>query len=129
MLCAMACGGARPMPHEERGAESSESAEVVPHAIRVRILFVALTGRTAHEAEERARMLARAARSDDFSDLAAHYGDGENPRNMGSSGLVLEPGDSDVPEPVVRAAFALARWQISEPIRTDAGYWVLQRVE
>lgn len=138
---AFACGGARPTaptpstsstPPQDRSASAVRAEtepQPIPEQVRVRVLFIAFEGRTEQAAEERTRMLARAARSDDFSALASTYGDGENAGNMGAAGLMLRPNDPRVPARVAHAAFVLHLRQVSEPIRSDEGYWVLQRVE
>jgi parvulin-like peptidyl-prolyl isomerase len=132
---ALGCGGARPAPTPDRAtdfprtADTEEASRSIPDEVRVRVIFVTFEGRTERAAEERARMLARTARADDFSALAASYGDGENTESIGASGLIIRQNDPRIPAAVVNAALALHLRQISEPIRSDEGYWVLQRVE
>lgn len=135
-LLLVACGGARIAPAAEgvapaapvRAAEHA-ATETRPAQVRVRVIFVAVEGRTRESADERARMLARTARADDFSQLAVEYGDGDDAANRGAAGLVLAPSDQRVPEHVREVAFALAVREISPPIETDEGFWILQRVE
>ncbi|MDQ3033041.1 MAG: peptidylprolyl isomerase [Myxococcota bacterium] len=136
-LALVACGGARIAPATDAPAPRApissgpdpDARASRPERVRVRVLFVAIAGRTVELAEERARMLARTARADDFSQLALEYGDGDDAANRGAAGLVLAPDDLRVAESVREAAFALEVREISSPIETDDGFWVLQRVE
>lgn len=114
---------------QNRITAEAEPRPMIPDEVRVRVIFVAFEGRTERAAEERARMLARTARADDFSALAAAYGDGDNAGTIGASGLIVRQNDPRIPAQVVNVALALDLRQISEPVRSDEGYWVLERVE
>lgn len=137
-----ACGGARPVADDAQPSSTETRREDAlaarpeqapraarPDRVRVRAIFVSIESRTAEAAEGRARMLARTARADDFSQLASEYGDGGNAPNLGSAGLLLAPDDERVPSSVRDAAFDLEVREISRPIASDEGYWVLQRLE
>jgi hypothetical protein len=97
--------------------------------VRVRAIRVAVAGRTHDAAEERATMLARMARADDFSDLAVAYGDGERAAELGAGGIVIEAGDETVSPAVRDAALALSPGEVSRAIDGGDAFWVLQRAE
>lgn len=132
-LVLTACGGPRaaaptPTTRAEPAPRTQRAARV-----RVRVLRV-LVGdeRTPEQARERAAMLARTARADDFSELAARYGDGDEPRRsqLASAGLeITAEAPAIVPGPVRDAALALEVREVSPPVETDDGLWVLQRVD
>lgn len=133
-LALTACGGPRvAAPAPTARAEPPPRSEARAARVRVRVLRV-LVGeeRTPGQARERAAMLARTARADDFSELAARYGDGDEPRRsqLASAGLEITAEAPAIVPPRVRdAALALEVREVSQPVETDDGLWVLQRVD
>ena len=79
------------------------------------------------EARSRAgEAFAKAARGEDFSALAAQYSDDATAKSGGDMGVVKK----GLLNPVLdRAAFALKEGQVSEPVETDAGIYVLKAVK
>ena len=133
-LALSACGGPRAAaPTPTSRTEPAPRAQARAARVRVRVLRV-LVGedRTPEQARERAAMLARTARADDFSELAARYGDGDEPRRsqLASAGLEITADAPElVPARVRDAALGLEVREVSQPVETEDGLWVLQRVD
>ena len=133
-LVLTACGGPRvAAPAPTARTEPPTRTDARAARVRVRVLRV-LVGeeRTMEQARERAAMLARTARADDFSELAARYGDGDEPRRsqLASAGLEITAEAPElVPARVRDAALGLEVREVSQPVETDDGLWVLQRTE
>ena len=109
-----------------------DGSEACTARIRVRAIRVAIGERDRQAARQRADRLARAARTDDFSALAAAYGDGAGATELGAAGVTLEAGaarQSALAPDVVRAARALGRGEVSRAIETPGAFWILQRIE
>ncbi len=116
---------------------SGEPARTVPDLIEVRVLVVAYQGaamasptlqRTKQQAEERARMLARMAKSGDkLAELVRRYSD--RPGASEDLGLFrLRPAQPGVfGEQVARAAGRLAPSEISDPVDAPEGFFVIER--
>jgi parvulin-like peptidyl-prolyl isomerase len=154
-----ACGGARVRPRSEEArradassgdtpaspttapdaitaARSEDPTSTVaspspsPARVRVRAIRVTIGARSRDAALERATMLARAARADDFSQLAAEFGDGEGAAALGAGGVsVSREADGSLPDPVRDAALALDLREVSRPVEHESAFWILQRVE
>lgn len=131
-----ACGAARrPIESPAPAAASAERSPEAPLAerVRARVMRVAITEeRTRDQARERATALARTARADDFSEIASQYGDGDEPRRteLGAGGLeITAEGPAIVPPSVREAARALAVREVSRPIESEDGFWILQRIQ
>lgn len=120
------------------GAPGSPNAErPVPELIEVRVLVVAYEGaamaaptihRTKQEAEERARMIARMAKSGDrLAELVRKYSD--RPGASEDLGLFrLRPAQPGVfGEAVSKAAGKLAPAEVSDPVDAPEGYFVIER--
>jgi peptidyl-prolyl cis-trans isomerase SurA len=114
-----------------------EPARPVPELIEVRVLVVAYEGaamasptlrRTKQEAEERARMLARMAKSGDkLAELVRKYSD--RPGAVEDLGLFrIRPAQPGVfGEAVSKAAGQLAPAEISDPVDAPEGFFVIER--
>jgi parvulin-like peptidyl-prolyl isomerase len=119
-------------------SEKAAKAEA-PTMIEVRVLVVAHAqaprkikseSRTKDQALERARMIARMAKSGDrFAELVRTYSD--RPGANEDFGLFrLRPGKSSAfGQPVLDAALGLRPGQISDPVEGDEGYFVIERRE
>jgi peptidyl-prolyl cis-trans isomerase SurA len=137
----LGCGPAhRPMPKQrlpDPPRAAPGSAPVVPDLVEVRVLVVAYNGasgasavvtRSKQEAQDRARMIARMARSGDrLAELVRKYSD--RPGAAEDLGLFrLRPAQPGVfGEAVSKAALALASGQISDPVDAPEGYFVIER--
>jgi peptidyl-prolyl cis-trans isomerase NIMA-interacting 1 len=118
-------------------AANASAAASAPELIEVRLLVVAFEGaagstpsvtRSKQEALERARMIARMARSGDrLAELVRKYSD--RPGAAEDLGLFrLRPAQPGVfGEPVSKAAVALAPGQIGDPVEAAEGYFVIER--
>jgi peptidyl-prolyl cis-trans isomerase SurA len=139
-LAACAPTSARP-PRQRLPSPSApskgEAPKPVPELIEVRVLVVAYEGaamasptlhRTKQEAEERARMLARMAKSGDrLAELVRRYSD--RPGATEDLGLFrLRPASPGVfGEAVSSAAAKLAPAEVSEPVDAPEGFFVIER--
>ena len=98
---------------------------------RVRHILVATSGRGAlPDAQARAKaeeLLARIRRGEDFAKLAAEHSDDEPTRKEGGDLGMFRRGM--MREPFERAAFAMRPGDIAGPVRTDAGYHILECLE
>jgi parvulin-like peptidyl-prolyl isomerase len=142
--CLLSC--ARDLPRTARiktlesasgGGPSQPATAEVPELIEVRVLVVSHAGaqgasekepRTKEQALERARMIARMARSGDrFAELVRAYSD--RPGAADDFGLFrLRPKQpSAFGQSVVDAALALAPGQIGDPVPGTEGIFVIER--
>jgi len=115
----------------------SKSTTPVPELVEVRVLVVAYEGalgatpvvtRSKTDAEERARMIARMARSGDrLAELVRKYSDRAGAAE--DLGLFrLRPAQPGVfGEAVSRAAIALSPGDVSAPVDAPEGYFVIER--
>lgn len=118
-------------------AAPQKPAAPAPELIEVRVLVVSYTGaqgvpagvtRTKQEAEGRARMLSRMAKSGDkLAELVRKYSD--RPGATEDLGLFrLRPAQPGAfGEAVAKAALALEPSAISEPVDAPEGYFVVER--
>ncbi len=86
------------------------------------------TGTTRSEAAAHALVYAIASQTnagEDFGRSAARYSEAE-PRGVSADLGVLYPGMHGVDEAVVKAALVLNKGDISDPVRTATGFWILQ---
>ncbi len=138
-------GGPQPMPRQrlpdpvaggdDRGAQAS--AAPVPELVEVRVLLVSYQGaqgtttaqtRSKEQALERARMIARMARSGDrLAELVRKYS--ELPGASADYGLFrIRPSQPGAFGPeVAQAAVALKPGAISDPVDAPLGYFVIER--
>lgn len=126
-----------PAPTQASGDERGPVAAPMPELIEVRVLVVAYQGaegaspqvtRSKDEALERARMLARMAKSGDrLAELVRKYSD--RPGASEDLGLFrLRPAQPGAfGKQVAQAAAALEPGTISDPIETPQGYFVIER--
>jgi hypothetical protein len=127
-----------PPPAQFASAASPQPSAATPELLAIRVLTVAWKGahrapetvqRDKIEALERARMFSQMARQGDkLSEMVGSYSD--RPGAFEDRGLTqLKPAE---PQPwneaVVRAAVALPVGGISEPVETNEGYVVLERM-
>jgi parvulin-like peptidyl-prolyl isomerase len=139
LLCVAACSHTSSVPAATAANQASPPPPTTaPELIAIRVLLVSYkdvngpgTGpeRTKAEAAERASMLARMARQGDkLSELARTYSDRAG-ASEDQGVLKLRPAS---PEPfdskVAEAALRLPIGGISEPIETQDGYLVLERL-
>jgi NIMA-interacting peptidyl-prolyl cis-trans isomerase 1 len=137
LLCACAPSH-KPMPRQRLpDAPGGSAAPAVPELVEVRVLVVAYQGasgaaptvsRSKQEALDRARMIARMARSGDrLAELVRKYSD--RPGAAEDLGLFrLRPAQPGVfGEPVSKAAVALQPGQVSDPVEASEGYFVIER--
>lgn len=128
----------RPMPRQRLpDAPAQQAAAAAPELVEVRVLVVAYQGasgaaahvtRSKQEALERARMLARMARSGDrLAELVRKYSD--RPGAVEDLGLFrLRPAQPGVfGEAVSKAAVAMQPGQVSDPVEGAEGYFVIER--
>jgi hypothetical protein len=126
------------LPSAGSEAPSAETpAKPAPELIEVRVLVVAYAGapnafahvtRTKAEAEARARMLSRMAKSGDkLAELVRKYSD--RPGASEDLGLFrLRPAQPGAfGEAVAKAALKLGPADISEPVEASEGYFVIER--
>jgi NIMA-interacting peptidyl-prolyl cis-trans isomerase 1 len=118
-------------------APRQAAAPAVPELVEVRVLVVAYKGasgaaaavtRSKQDALERARMIARMARSGDrLAELVRKYSD--RPGAADDLGLFrLRPAQPGVfGEAVSKAAVATQTGQISDPVDAAEGYFVIER--
>jgi peptidyl-prolyl cis-trans isomerase NIMA-interacting 1 len=144
LLSAGACAPPVQAPKPQQPTQAAKApdakpapAKPVPELIEVRILVVSYDGaagapagvaRTKQDAEARARMIARMARSGDkLAELVRKYSD--RPGASEDLGLFrLRPSQPGAfGEAVAKAAVALDYTQISEPIDAPEGYFVIER--
>jgi peptidyl-prolyl cis-trans isomerase D len=84
--------------------------------------------RSAEQAQAEAGELAAKARAgDDFAELARQYSDDLGSRDNGGD-LGVSSGDA-FPEPFEAALAQLAEGEVSEPVRTDAGFHVIKLLD
>ena len=140
---ALACGPAVHKKPRQRLPDAPAESVAAPtpasnqELVEVRVLVIAYRGaqgaapqvtRTKEEALERARMLARMARSGDrLAELVRKYSD--RPGASEDMGLFRirpsQPGAFG--EQVAQAAVALPAGTISDPVETPQGYFVIER--
>jgi peptidyl-prolyl cis-trans isomerase SurA len=125
------------LPTPAAAETKAEPARPVPELIEVRVLVVAYEGaamanptlhRTKQEAEDRARMLARMAKSGDkLAELVRKYSD--RPGASEDLGLFrIRPAQPGVfGEAVSKAAGQLAPSDISDPVDAPEGFFVIER--
>jgi peptidyl-prolyl cis-trans isomerase SurA len=128
------------MPKQRLPGASRQQAAApaaAPELVEVRVLIVSYRGasgasaaitRSKQEAQERARMIARMARSGDrLAELVRKYSD--RPGAAEDLGLFrLRPAQPGVfGEVVSKAAIALHPGQVSDPVDAAEGYFVIER--
>lgn len=107
-------------------------------AVSVQALLVAFEGaegapptvtRSREEAEQRAALLANSASSgeESFDTLIQSYSDRPPLTDPGPHGLQITRDSTLLPPAVVDAAFRLSPQSVSEPVLSDAGYYVVMR--
>jgi peptidyl-prolyl cis-trans isomerase SurA len=141
-LWAVGCAPPAQAPKPQQAAQAAKAPPApqqkpVPELIEVRILVVAYGGavgapagmnRSKQDAEARARMIARMARSGDkLAELVRRYSD--RPGASEDLGLFrLRPAQPGAfGDAVAKAAVALEISQISEPVDAPEGYFVIER--
>ena len=101
---------------------------VLPENVRARHILVTVgpgTGRSIAEGRAsierlRAQLLGGAS----FSELARKHSNCESAQSGGNLGTICR--DSALPEPIIKAAFSQAKSAVGPPIRSRAGYHVIQ---
>ena len=96
--------------------------------VRIRHVFLALSERAAPAEVERVKSLAqdlvrRARAGEDFAELAKKHSEGPSAPDGGDLGWLRR---GTVQADVERVAFGLEQGQVSDPLRTPAGYQILR---
>ena len=99
-----------------------------PAMYRVRIISFLLSGQDkGKDAEKKAKdILAMAQKGADFAKLASAYSDGPNVKDGGDLGYI-SPGEMDAA--VEKAAGGLSIGEISDVIKTPAGFHIIQLID
>jgi peptidyl-prolyl cis-trans isomerase C len=102
---------------------------VIPDAVRLRQILVKVdpsgSPQDWEEAQKKVQGFIAQAKTSDFSELARQYSEDEATASNGGDTGLLHRGMMDIPE-LEKAAFSLPLGEVSQPIRTLYGYFIIK---